>query len=339
MSDSTTPSTTQPLVTDENIADHVISQRLLLSLDEAGAIIGQQGATIEKIKEDNNVTINISDSKPNCSDRVLTSTGKIQDVANSIGDVCRVLASTAVEDSESEEKVSSEVSPYFFLRFRLPKPSVEEMKETPDKLKDIVNIRVLVTRSQCSAIIGKNGDRIKSYINDFGVKMLATNNFLPRSNERLLEIQGFPVAITKVLTAVDTLVAKEVVPPTNPAREYYTPYNRNSSQGAQSTGSANRTRTPIRRTGEEFKKLVNIPETYVGAIVGRSGNRIANLRRATRTSIDIGKRSEEEVASETERVFEIVGSRMIDVERAETMLLKNLETEVKRRAEQVEDAV
>ena len=325
----------------ENIVDQEVekpvSQRLLLSLKEAAKIIGTKGLRIQKIREDNNVTIGISERRARCSDRILTCSGNIENVSNSIGDIARILNNSNDDNENEGESVEEDVNERFtypFLNFRLPKPTVEEIKENPDKLKDIVNIRILATKSQCSAIIGTKGDRIKSYIERFGVKMVVSNDPLPDSDERILEIQGFPNSITIVLVEVNTLIKNEV--PFNSNEVSYVPHT--SVQTSDVAQPIRAPRRPVRHFEEEFKIIVKIPEAYVGAVVGRQGNRIANLRKFSKTKIVIEKRADE-ITQDTERVFEIISNDMKNVKVAETMLKRNLAAEIQRRAEQAEEVL
>ncbi|EDO14561.1 hypothetical protein Kpol_292p3 [Vanderwaltozyma polyspora DSM 70294] len=315
-----------------------VTQRLLLSLKEAAKIIGTKGTKIQKVRDDNNVKIGISERKERCSDRILICTGSIEDVSNAIGDICEILLSEDVvtNDEDSNEKENDEYNSiedekfvYPFLNFRLAKPTLDEVNDA-ETLKKIINIRVLVTRAQCSAIIGTKGDRIKSLIENRGVRMIASNQTLPDSDERLLEIQGTSMAITKVLEDINAVISNEV----RATREKrYVPHVRRRNQPVSTNTSSNTGSS--KSFDEEFKSIVKIPEAYVGAIVGRQGNRIANLRKYSKTKIVIEKRASE-VSDDAERIFEIISNDIKNVELAESMLKKNLETEIQRRKEMEE---
>ncbi|SCU84543.1 LADA_0D02300g1_1 [Lachancea dasiensis] len=273
------------------------THRVLVSLKEAARIIGAQGVSIQNIRESNKVKIGISPHERGCSDRILSCTGSTQAVANAIGDVVEILNQ---DDSEPE------VHTYKPLNFILPLPTSSEIQD-PDSIKRIGNIRLIVSNSQVSSIIGTQGSRIKSLIETHGVKVVASKNFLPDSQDRVVEIQGFPGSITSCLVDISEILSQE----TKPAHEkQYYPHTKSQEEGSVS-------------------KEVTIPVEFVGALLGRGGNRVSSLRKYTKTKVIVS----DEPNEDNNRVFTITGNNQNSVKLAETMLLKNLETEKQRREE------
>ncbi|CCH62293.1 hypothetical protein TBLA_0G03570 [Henningerozyma blattae CBS 6284] len=377
----------QPIINDKLVA--TANHRILLSLRESARIIGTKGVTIQKIRTDNNVKIGISDKEPGCSDRILLCNGPTENVANAIGDIIDVLTNEKFDNQLIDDDISnvsngpnSVKHVFHYLNFILPPPTVEEIKENPEKnLKNIGNLRLLVTNSQLSGIIGKNGNRIKSLIDNHGVKIVASKDFLPDSDERILEIQGFPGSISNVIVEINSILVNEVDITFVSERLYYphskkrtgngrnyrnsnsnpnlnananinTKNNNNNNNNTTTTttttttanttnNNSNESSHAVKDTNRQYSTIVRIPEQYVGAIVGRQGNRIANLRKFTKTKILINKREEDgeetgnadEGDDEEERSFEIISDHLKNVKLAESMLLKNLETEIQRRNE------
>ncbi|SCU92182.1 LAMI_0E09142g1_1 [Lachancea mirantina] len=274
-----------------------VSHRALVSLKEAARIIGAQGSTIQEIRQSNQVKIGISPHEKGCSDRLLTCSGPIQNVADAFRDVLDVLIQ---DDSEPETHT------YKPLNFILPPPSPAEMPET-ETTKRVGNLRLIVTNSQVSSIIGMQGARIKGLIERHGVKIVASKNFLPDSQDRVVEIQGFSESIASCLVEISQLLATEA---RGSHEKHYYPHTKNLEEGSVS-------------------KTVPIPAEYVGALLGRGGNRVANLRKYTKTKVLVSDESDENGL----RSFTITGNNQNSVKLAETMLLKNLETEKQRRDE------
>ncbi|AMD18724.1 HBL178Cp [Eremothecium sinecaudum] len=283
-----------------------VTQKVLLSLREAARIIGPGGNTINNIRTTNGVKIGISPKEKSCSDRILEVSGGITAVANSLAGLVKVLTA---DDSTEEESGEQEHEQHVFkhLNFILPPPSLDEI-EDPEKLKQIGNLRLIVTNSQVSSIIGTQGAKIKKLIEVHSVKLVVSKTFLPDSQDRILEIQGFPTSIANCIKDINQTLINDEVLQTREKRYY--PHSKHSKD--------------IHVTA-----TVGIPTEYVGALLGHGGNRIANLRKYTRTKITVAQ----EPNQNNEREFTITGSDQKSVKLAQTMIFKNLETEKERRLE------
>ncbi|CEP63825.1 Hek2p LALA0_S09e03356g [Lachancea lanzarotensis] len=271
--------------------------RVLVSLKEAARVIGSQGVSIQKIRESNNVKIGISPHERGCSDRILSCTGSAQAASSAVSDVVEIL---------NEEDGLPEEHSYKPLNFILPVPTATEIQD-PESSKRIGNLRLIVSNSQVSSIIGAQGSRIKSLIEKHGVKVVASKNFLPDSQDRIVEIQGFPGSIAACLLDISDILARETKP-TN-EKQYY-PHTKSQEEGS-------------------VTKDVAIPVEFVGALLGRGGNRVSSLRKYTKTKVIVS----DEPNEDNSRIFTITGNNQNSVKLAETMLLKNLETEKQRREE------
>lgn len=307
-----------------NIEDELFLEiRALISLDEASRIIGTKGSIISKVRDNNDVKIGISKMVPGCSDRILTSTGEIDHVSKSLGDLIEVsLLSYNNEKEQEENDVSIMQKKKFsfpFLNHILPLPSLNEIKD-PLQLKNIGYIRLLLLNSQLSSIIGKQGIKIKSLIGKNGVKIVASKDFLPDSNERILEIQGLPKSITSTIKDIGKILIDD--------RETS---DTNGLQGGKLYYP--HLKTPI--DNDEVKATVLVPENFVGAMLGKKGKRLNSLRKYTNTKIIAAKSTE--TKDDHVYFFTITGNTMKNVLMAESMLIKNLETEMQRRQDRLEN--
>lgn len=337
-----------------------VSHRILLSLKEAAKVIGTQGNSIQSVRDNNNnVKIGISEKVPGCSDRVLTCSGEVEDVCSALGDVVTLLN----KPSENEEEIDNHH--FYFLNHLLPVPTLDDLKATDpeaseealhEQLQNIGYLRLLVFNSQLSSIIGKGGNQIKSLIEKHGVKLVASRAFLPDSTERMLEIQGVPSAIKQVLLDICEIIAKEEEEEEKARaennngestgrkrfeRKYYPHLQRNNTNSSSNNGSVGNS-----ANSQEYTATVMIPESYVGALAGKKGNRLANLRKFTKTKIlmesrpnDLDNEHEDENDMEEDdgrlRKFTIIGSSSRSVNLAESMLQRNLATEIERRKERL----
>lgn len=308
---ATTTSETTAVAAATTTTKPTINHRILLSLREAGSVIGQQGSTIQDIRVKNNVKIGISPKEKGCSDRILSCAGDITSVCHAIGDVMEVLNRSRPEEEEHHV--------YKLLNFMLPPPSPQEIKDL-ESIKHIGNLRLIVTNSQVSSIIGVQGKKIKSLIDKHGVKIVASKNFLPDSNDRVLEIQGFPGSITNCLVEISEILLNEIDIKVQPEKRYY-PHASSTPASAEDPSSTS--------TNVPAVQVVAIPSDFVGALLGHGGNRIANLRKYTKTKIVVGT----EPNSQGDREFTITSDDQRNVKLAESMLLKNLKAEMERREE------
>lgn len=157
--------------------------RMLVSDDEASRVIGLKGQCLFKLRDEYDVEISISKHEKNCSDRILFCGGHINNVSNAIKGIINILIDSMTEDLRNKNHS------FPFLRSMLKKPQLSEFNNVSNIL-EIYSIRLIVSNSQLSSIIGKNGHTIKSLIPKYNIKIIASNRFLPDSDERVLEIQG-----------------------------------------------------------------------------------------------------------------------------------------------------
>lgn len=310
----------------ENVSDDLPTYlRFMLSLDECGKIFGPQGQYLRKIKQDNHVKIDITEKQVGCSDRILTCAGSIANISHAMTDIVMLLISNQSEEPKRY--------PFYFLNSFLPIPELSDFK-TIDSLEEIYNIRLILTNTQISSIIGKQGRTIKQLIDNHDVKIVASRNFLPDSDERILQIQGPSTEIGNTIADITKTLNTEINIDQITERHYF-PHVQDSSDIKE----INSRKTNSRFKDKNYSATVLIPNSLVGAMMGSKGNRISNLRKFTHTRIATGKMDDNDsniVDSETNEVFRkfiISGDNLDNVKKAENLLNSNLESEIKRRNE------
>lgn len=320
--------------------------RFMVSLDECGRIFGPQGQFLRKVKSDNHVKIDVSEKRPGCSDRILTCAGTIADIAGAMRDLASLLVA-----SQPREPADRKRYPFYFLNSFLAPPTLADFGGSVGDLRELADLRVILTNTQVSSVIGKQGRTIRQLAQECGVRIVASRNFLPDSDERVLQLQGPVDALGDAVMAVAKVVNSEINidqiterhyephvlgqapeerdrthrPSTDEQRHDSAPRARNNRRDNNARDNTTRDSTA------EFTATVMVPESLVGAMMGARGNRISNLRKYTHTRVDTGKPSGNGAGAGEFRHFVVSGDSLDNVKKAEGLLLANLENEVARR--------
>lgn len=155
--------------------------RLLIASRHAGSIIGKGGAIISKLRSEHQANINI----PDCPgpERVVSMSG-------TEGNVCK-LAEAVVQALDDSMPVKGET-----------------------------DVRILLHQSQCGAIIGKGGSRVKELREVCGGQVKVFQGPCPQSTDRVVQITGetdrVSVTVTHVLEAIAQCPIKGMDTPYNP---------------------------------------------------------------------------------------------------------------------------
>ncbi|CAI4055451.1 KH domain-containing protein SKDI_02G1920 [Saccharomyces kudriavzevii IFO 1802] len=303
----------------ETSGEHIShSARVLLSLLEAEILVGKEEddtmtTFLKGVETQKNVKLALSEIKEGCSDRILL----IQsEDAKTVSETLKKILESFTGDDEVMLKLLQQEHKFHFLKILLPSPTELDFENVTNK-NQVTTTRLLFSNSAISAIIGKNGAVIKKLMHENDLRILASKHYLPDSEDRVLELQGLPSAIGNAWLQISQLNMEPRSE--NPFSERkYSPHLAKALRG-----SADR--------AAEFRSTVMIPEEFVGALVGRGGNRIANLRKYTKTKILIESQDSAKETSSQKRTFVIVGNLERNVQIAEKMLFSNLETERGRR--------
>ncbi|CEP22736.1 unnamed protein product [Cyberlindnera jadinii] len=281
----------------------IIGVRILVTVKEAGVIIGKNGSIIADIRERTNVKAGVSPVIQGTPDRILTVTGALDDTAEALGLIAQALLENPLDESALQ----------FFPLKRLLPPGPE----------GTTTLRLLVPNAQMGTIIGKQGVRIKEIQQRFNVKIVASKDFLHNSTERLVELQGSPAAIEDASRILARCLMEDwhsvtgtsfytPSPRPHPGRRYVHQHGGDSSDVS---------------FDNEYSKTARFPRDYVGCLIGKAGSRIQEIRRVSGAQIIIAPEDDEDGF----RQFVLTGStRAID--KAMSFLKLNMEREQERRA-------
>lgn len=297
------PIDTAVLPTSENQTTAIIGYRILVSVKEAGIIIGKNGSVIANIRDSTGVKAGVSQVIPGCADRVLTVTGPVDAVSHALCLIASALLTSPIDASSFQ---------HFPLKRLLPFAADGHQ-----------SLRLLIPNAQMGTIIGKQGSRIKALQQNHDVKIVASKDFLHNSTERLVELQGKPQSIQDATKVLSRCLIEDWHSATGTS--YYSPSPRayTSTQSRNYRGGPNYTST---NNSEMVTKTVNYPSDMVGCLIGKGGSRVQEIRKVSGAQINIASDDDQE----GKRAFSLSGSSR-SVEKAISFLTQNLEREQERR--------
>lgn len=272
----------------------VIGLRVLVSVKEAGIIIGKNGSVIADIRDKTHVRAGVSQVIQGTPDRILTVTGVLDDTAHALNLIAESLLQNPLDESATFQ--------YFPLKRLLPAGP-----------EGTVTLRLLVPNAQMGTIIGKQGVRIKELQQNFSVKVVASKDFLHNSTERLVELQGTPAAIEDSMKVLARCLMEDWHSVTGTT--FYTPSPRANNRRS-SNGNA-----------PESAKTVQFPSEMVGCLIGKAGSRIQEIRKVSGAQITIAPAD----GADGQRQFTLVGAPAA-ISKALGYLNQNMEKEQERRA-------
>lgn len=296
-----------PSLNDSTHASALINYRVLISANESGCLIGQNGQVIDSIRADTNTKAGISKLQSGSQERILTVSGTLDDCSKALSYFAQALCNSG---NKSQENYN-----YFPLKQLSIKPCIEG---------ETTILRLLIPNSQMGTLIGSKGLRIQQIQSQYNISMIASKTFLPGSNERLVELQGSVNNLYDALRVISRCLIEDFSSVVG--TKYYVPrgYNQNSHDhhGRETGGHYNRNKKTT---------TIGFPNEVVGALIGKNGARIQGVRKISGATIGI---SDEEEGKQ-ERIFTISGTPTA-VEKAKGLLYHNLEREEERRREQTQ---
>ncbi|KAJ3210313.1 hypothetical protein HDU82_008385 [Entophlyctis luteolus] len=150
----------QAAVNAEEEATRPTTMRAIISMKEAGMIIGKNGKNVADIRDASGARVTVSDNVVGAVERIVTIVGPLDTVAKAFA----LCATKIVEE--------------------MPNPSIEDVKQRP------LSIRVLVPHQRMGSVIGKQGSKIKEIQDASGAKLQACEEMLPHSTERIVVVSG-----------------------------------------------------------------------------------------------------------------------------------------------------
>ncbi|KAH3668811.1 hypothetical protein OGAPHI_002566 [Ogataea philodendri] len=313
------------LLKDVDLGKSLITYRVLVSRREAGAIIGKNGDCITHIREHTNIKAGVSKVIEGCIDRILTVTGIVDNVPEALVQAAQAVTQSNVQTiansvANGTDPTSLITYNFFPLKALCPTPAASD-----PLYAETLSLRLLIPHSQMGTLIGKAGARIKSIQETYNVKMVASKDYLRNSTERIVEVQGTAADLRQALDVISRCLLRDyhgVV-----ATVYYTPSPRQPPYRGGSRLDPSLGSGPDREVSEK----TSFPGEFVGALIGKKGARIQEVRRTSGCTINI----ETEDNEQGQREFTLTGTAL-SVDRALSSLYSYFEREKQRRDEQVQ---
>ncbi|KAI9208119.1 uncharacterized protein BJ171DRAFT_234765 [Polychytrium aggregatum] len=277
-------------------AARYFSMRALVATKDAGIIIGKSGRNVAEIREESGAKVTVSENISGAPDRVITITGTLDSIAKAFSLIAKKI-----------------------------------VQEYPDSTVDInqrpCTIRVLVPHTRMGSVIGKSGIKIKEIQDASSAKCTASEEILPNSSERTVTVHGVIDAIHiatyhigavlqehpersigTILYKPQALFRGMQYPPMPPHGYYPT-----GAVGAAPFASPIAGNRPVMPAGMMAPsnpaaglqmQQIFIPNEMVGAIIGKGGSKINEIRQVSGCQIKIAEGSQ----GATERLITITGS-------------------------------
>ncbi|KAJ3118821.1 hypothetical protein HK100_000532 [Physocladia obscura] len=321
-----------------------ITMRAIISMKEAGMIIGKNGKNVADIRENaflkkaSGARVTVSDNIPGAVERVVTIAGPLDTVAKAFA----LCATKIVEEAPN---------------------TIEDVKQRP------LQMRILVPNQRMGSIIGKQGAKIKEIQDASGSKLSACEEILPHSTERIVIVSGvidsihiatyhigavlqehhvsflrnikynshfcfrfqersagtimykpLPGLVTGQITRSNVQGASMASSASNQrhqqqqlvqqgmygqmATPYYGVPQMTQAYGGYNMANAAGTMTPMMPQGALTVQQIFIPNEMVGAIIGKGGVKINEIRSQSGCNIKIA----DAVPGATERLITVTGS-------------------------------
>ena len=250
----------------------IVYMKLLVPDRLAGAIIGKGGSGIVELETQTGCSLRLSASGVyfhGTSERVMVVSA--QDAA-AYEAVIPVLV----------ERLNGPPAAYAF--------SDAAADQSPSSIASVVIMRLVLTNTACSFLIGKGGETIKSLCQQTGAIIRASDRIdHPPSLERIVEVRGLFDAVVAAVKDIilDKVAAAEVSLKDNPAPSgtdsaLYYAHSPSSSAGS------------LARSGvEQFPISIKfaVPGHSVGAIIGKSGETRARIVQITGAKVQVSDRT------------------------------------------------
>jgi hypothetical protein len=244
--------------------------KLLVPDRLAGAIIGKGGSGIVELETQTGCSLRLSASGvyfPGTSERVMF---------------------VSAQDAAAFETVI----PVLVERLNSPPAAAPTASAFSDATADssiasVAIMRLVLTNTACSFLIGKGGETIKSLCQQTGAIIRASDRIdHPPSLERIVEVRGLFHAVVAAVKDIilDKVAAAEVSQKDTPAESaLYYPHSGSSSSSAS-----------LARSGlEQFPISIKfaVPGHSVGAIIGKSGETRARIVQITGAKVQVSDRT------------------------------------------------
>nr|ODN89359.1 poly(rC)-binding protein 2/3/4 [Cryptococcus depauperatus CBS 7841]ODN93830.1 poly(rC)-binding protein 2/3/4 [Cryptococcus depauperatus CBS 7855] len=236
-----------------------ISMRCLIVTQDASIIIGRGGSHVNEIREKSSAHVKVSESKPGNPERILTVSGPLDAVAKAFGLIVRRI----------------NVEPFDV-------PSVPGSRA--------VTIKFIIPNSRMGSVIGKGGSKIKEIQEASGARLNASEAMLPASTERVLSVSGVADAVHIAVYYIGTILLEyQEKYPSGSSSSYRQSGSRGDRHGQSGYGGGS---APSGGSGGWDQpgmqtQQIFIPNALVGAIIGRGGSKINEIRAQSQCQVRV----------------------------------------------------
>ncbi|WVQ97998.1 hypothetical protein IAU59_005118 [Kwoniella sp. CBS 9459] len=257
-----------------------IAMRSLIVTQDASIIIGRGGAHVNEIREKSSARVTVSESIPGNPERILNVSGPLDAVAKAFGLIVR--------------RINDE--PF-------------DVASVPGSRA--VTIKFIIPNSRMGSVIGKGGSKIKEIQEASGARLNASEAMLPGSTERVLSVSGVADAVHIAVYYIGTILLEYQERNPGAATGSYRQVGARGgppSQGGSGGGSFNSPNAPP-PPGMQTQQIF-IPNALVGAIIGKGGSKINEIRAQSQCQIrvtDPGTAAPGVPANPEERLVTITG--------------------------------
>ncbi|GAA5858501.1 hypothetical protein JCM8547_007335 [Rhodosporidiobolus lusitaniae] len=294
--------------TAEAPAASTIQMRTLIVTQDASIIIGKQGKNVNEIRDKSGSKITITEAVPGNPERIMGVAGPLDAVSKAFGLIVR-----RINDEPFDV------------------PSVPGSRA--------VTIRFIIPNSRMGSVIGKAGAKIKEIQEASGARLQASEAMLPGSTERVLSVSGVADAIHIAVYYIGTVLQEHPVATSNTSYrpgggpDYGRPPPSDRYDGDRPRGGGGGI-GPAVGPGAQTQQIF-IPSELVGAVIGKGGAKIREVREVSQCQVKINEPGEAAPGgSPNERLVTITGQPN-GIQVAVRMLYQRLEQE---KAKQISSA-
>lgn len=255
-----------------------LTVRLIMDHKEACQVLGRAGSNIKTLRDETGSKIVLSNKE--YKRRVLTITDKKKQVMKAVGRLSEIL--------------ESEVNSYGASSRLVP-----------------ISLTMIIPKNICGFIVGKKGETIKELRVQSGAQIALAVECLPKSDERTCKITGNNFA---VITAVDLIIGKIIeaaiqegkgelkgtssaeIVPFDPAKETDdSNLNEQDQKLVQMAGAFLAASSGMMASSTDYVPIeiddqtqeLRVPEDHIGAIIGKGGKRINEVRQLSGCKVKI----------------------------------------------------
>ena len=267
---------------EQKIQSNQLKLMILMSEKQIASIIGRGGKTIEQIRDQTaGANIHINAKSVTSSERYVSISGDYTTVIKACELICLEL-----------EKGT---------QYNEPVPDLKRLKKES-------YLKLVIPSSSCSSLIGKGGETIQDIRKTTGCTVRLSDCPLPGSSDRLATVSGSSSAIAKCLERIGFILS-ECPGFSKSKKQYYKPSMQDSKLAMRSQGKSFNPLVSLLALGEVISPKMSesssdlesakmtISEKNIGALFGKEGNKIADIRFKSGADILISKYGETSIKS------------------------------------------